>query len=419
MRNTAVRILSHAALVIALILGTSQLGRAQQVFVGSANGWDAMNAHPEQWKFVRSQADGFYVNFIQMRDPSVKKCALTCSLSAHKNAYYESDSRYTGLGGFPDGGQFSRALQSQELFALLNGGFMVPYTSLNYGVDDVKLDDLRHLGLAKGVTRPCFAQNGPWTFGGDIMKDVGDNAQMRKDTARTDGASTDGPLSLWQADQGGMRAGSFSVVTYAHSLHKTAAVMVAPYDLKPASQWLALAQQCVRQHEDAGAWPDIWIVFEYATDTPTLPEMSGGLPADTITGVAYWLIHHVKDPDHAARMTAEPLDAQAMTQTVMLHNSSQWLDLCPTLTAEVAGPHPGWEIRYVVDGQDVTSQITESAGLPFVGRLRLWPSTSRRVQVAWKRLSPAGLHEKRPAVTLRLRPSVSIQGNVSQALTLR
>ena len=100
-----------------------------------------------------------------------------------------------------------------------------------------------------------------------------------------------------------MRSGSYSVVKYAHSLHKTAAVMVAPYDLKPTSLWLAVAQECVRQHEDAGAKPDIWIVFEYATETPTLPETVNGKPADTITGMAYWLIHHVQDPKHWARLT--------------------------------------------------------------------------------------------------------------------
>ena len=171
-------------------------------------------------------------------------------------------------------------------------------------MDDAKLADLKRQGLPPGVTRPCLAQNGPWTFGGgDITKDIGENARMRADTARTDGASTDGPLSLWQADQGQMRSGSFSVVKYAHRLHKTAAVMVTPYDLKPRSLWLAAAQGCVRQHEDAGAKPDIWIVFEYATDTPTLPETVDGKPADTITGMAYWLIHHVQDPKHWAHLT--------------------------------------------------------------------------------------------------------------------
>ena len=235
----------------ALTMTPLPAAQAQQVWIGSGNGWKDMIAHPDLWTFVRHHANGFYVNFIQMLHPDAKKCAETSALFTHKNAYYELDSRYIGLGGFPDGGQFSRALENQELLALLDGGFNVPYTSLNYGVDAAKQADLKHLGLPVGKTRPCFAQCGPWTFGGDILGSNASAADVRGLLARTDGISTDGPLSLWQSDQGRMRAGSFSVVKYAHSLHKTAVVMVAPYNLKPTSQWLEVAQQCVRQHEDA------------------------------------------------------------------------------------------------------------------------------------------------------------------------
>lgn len=393
--------------------GAPQPVLAQQVYVGSANGWDAMIAHPEQWAFVRKHADGFYVNFIQMLHGDAKKCAQTRAQFGHKNAYYESDSRYTGLGGFPDGGQFSRALQAEQLQALLDGGFRVPYTSLNYGVDDAKRADLKHQGLPKGVTRPCFAQNGPWTFGGDITKNVGENARMRADTARTDGASTDGPLSLWQADQGGMRGGSYSVVKYARSLHKTAAVMVAPYNLQPTSQWLSVAQECVRQHEDAGAKPDIWIVFEYATSTPTLPETVNGKPADTITGLAYWLIHHVQDPKHWARL-AVPADNKSVT----VRNDSAWMDLCPALSAQVDDPRHDWIVRFRLNGQDVTRQMTQG-GLPFIGPLRLWPGDARQVQVALTRRNPNAGAVPLPTVAFRLRPNPSAQAQVNQVVTLR
>lgn len=393
--------------------------RAQQVYVGSANGWDAMNAHPEQWEFVRHHADGFYVNFIQMLRPDAKKCARTSALFTRKSAYYESDSRNTGLGGFPDGGQFSRALQAQQLQALLDGGFQVPYTSLNYGVDDLKLADLKRQGLAPGISRPCLAQNGPWTFsGGDIMAPGGDNGRMRADTARTDGASTDGPMSLWQADQGQMRTGSFSVVRYAHRLHKTAAVMVTPYDLKPRSLWLAAAQGCVRQHEDAGAKPDVWIVFEYATDTPTLPETMNGKPADTITGMAYWLIHHVQDPKHWARLTG-PAAGTGGAQTVTVQNDSTWMDLCPVLSAHVKDPSHGWKVRFRLGGRDVTRQMTSGSGLPFIGALRLWPGDAKQVQVVMERKGSGGRDAAPPTVEIGLRPNPSAPARLAQALTLR
>ena len=95
--------ISTAAAALALsaaFIAAPAPAKAQKVYVGSANGWDAMIAHPEQWSFVRKHADGFYVNFIQMLKPDPKKCAQTAALFTHKNAYYESDSRYTGLGGF-------------------------------------------------------------------------------------------------------------------------------------------------------------------------------------------------------------------------------------------------------------------------------------------------------------------------------
>jgi hypothetical protein len=421
-RRKRLAFLSVALMAVALSAvqaALPQAVQAQQVYVGSANGWDAMIAHPEQWAFVRKHADGFYVNFIQMLKPDAKKCALTAVLFTHKNAYYESDSRYTGLGGFPDGGQFSRALQAQQLSALFDGGFRVPYTSLNYGVDAAKLTDLKHQGLPDGQTRPCFAQNGPWTFGGDIMKNLGENARMRADTARTDGASTDGPLSLWQADQSQMRSGSYSVVKYAHRLHKTAAVMVAPYDLKPTSLWLTAAQQCVRQHEDAGAKPDIWIVFEYATSTPTLPETVDGHPADTITGMAYWLIHHVQDPKHWARLDV-PAIASGTPSSVTLHNDSSWLDLCPVLYAQIAGPHSNWTVRFRLNGEDVTAQITQKSGLPFVGSKRLWPGATRHIQVVWERLSSSrAVRSAPPKIVFGLRPNPAYSGPFRQQVTLR
>ena len=382
-----------------------------------------MIANPDQWQYVRQNADGFYVNFIQMLNPDPKKCAQMCALFTHKNAYYESDSRYTGLGGFPDGGQFSRALERQELGALLNGGFQVPYSSLNYGVDDAKLADLKSYGMPAAVSRPCFTQCGPWTLGGDITNNTASSVGVRANVVKTDGLSTDGPLSLWAANTGQMQSGSYSCVKYAHSLNKTAIVMVAPYNLQPVSLWLTTAQGCVRQHENAGAKPDIWDVFEYATTTPTLPETTtDGQPADTITGMAYWLIHHIKDPQNYARLTPSTTAANSSgtrrVVTMTLHNHSTWLDLCPVLFARTRGLSSDWTLHLRVNGQDVTRQMTQ-AGLPFIGSLRLWPGNTRQVQVILDCKS-AAIARNTPSPTieigLRSHPSVT---RTAQMVTLR
>lgn len=179
-----------------------------KVYVGTMHGWSDLIARPEEWRYVRAHADGFYANFIQLL-PTVGNpgalCRQTAGLMTHKNAYFESDSRYTGLGGFPDGGQFSLATEASEMKELLDAGFKISYSSLNYGVDAPKLSQCRTLGLPAGTTRPCLRQDGPWTFGGDVNLNVQDNALVRTDIARTEGQSTDGPLQLWVADQGKMQ----------------------------------------------------------------------------------------------------------------------------------------------------------------------------------------------------------------------
>lgn len=441
LRKTLTAVIIGAALTTAL-----HAAHAQQVYVGSGNGWNAMSAQPDQWNYVRQNADGFYVNFIELLRVDAATMSKLSAQMTHKNAYYESDSRYTGLGGFPDGGQFSLALQASELNALLQGGFAVPYTSLNYGLDAAKEDALKHQGLPNGQTRPCFTQCGPWTYGGDINSSVGSAPEIRANIAKSDGASTDGPLSLWLQDQGKMHSGSYSLVKYVHGLHKTAAVMVAPYNLQPTSQWLSVAQTCVRQHENAGAKPDIWIVFEYATKTPTLPETVDGKPADTITGMAYWLLHHVKDPQHQARLSAPAGFATHNTRTqagteitqialptdntretcraegnsrifdLTLHNSSAWLDLCPVLSASALAPKHGWNVRYRVAGQDVTQQMVSKDGLAFINGLRLWPGRTKQIQVILSHTASA--ENTPPDVQISLRPGVSAKAHINQILTL-
>jgi hypothetical protein len=372
--------LVFAATSLAAILPVP--AQAQQVYIGSGNGLSQMIAHPDQWIFVRQHADGYYINFIQLLNSSAAQMGQMSAIMAHKNAYFESDSRNVGLGGFPDDGQFPRALETKELYDLLDGGFQVPFSSLNYGIDSGKLADLRTQGLPPGKTRPCFAQDGPWTFGGDINSTAA--AGVRAGIEEADGASTDGPMSLWQANTGDMRSGYFGVVGYTHSLHKPAVVMVSPYNLQPTTQWLSVAQDCVRAQEDAGAVPDIWDVFEYATSTPTLPEAVNGRPADTIMGMAYWLIHHLQDSDHNLKIISSAPNGvlkSGQTVTLTIHNSSAWDDFCPLIFASLRGPNrQGWTIKVTANGRDVTSQMM-AGGLPFVRKLRVTPNTSQNFEV--------------------------------------
>ncbi|RYG65649.1 hypothetical protein EON80_16975 [bacterium] len=70
---TALPFLSHPA-------------EAQQVYVGVADQWDDLLKKPDQWKFVRENADGFYVNFIEMNwmKENPEKLGRTAALFTYK-----------------------------------------------------------------------------------------------------------------------------------------------------------------------------------------------------------------------------------------------------------------------------------------------------------------------------------------------
>ena len=132
MRN----LLASFSAVLALTTLTAiapQFALAQQVYVGIADQWDEMNAHPDQWGYVRQNADGFYINFIEMRwaakgkmGHSLETLNRTASLFTHKNAYFESDYHLDGQ---------SEADDDLDIDMLQKAGFKVPYTSLNSGWD--------------------------------------------------------------------------------------------------------------------------------------------------------------------------------------------------------------------------------------------------------------------------------------------
>jgi hypothetical protein len=213
--------------------------------------------------------------------------------------------------------------------------------------------------------------------------------------------------------------------------------MVAPYNLQPTSQWLSVAQDCVRAHEDAGATPDIWIVFEYATLTPTLPESVNGQPADTITGMAYWLIHHLKDPSHWAkivvpskRLLQANTDTRLSARTTKLSswsparaiavraidleisNSSTWLDLSPVLFARATAGDMSHGTRFLLDGADVTQRITQLDGLAMTADYRLWPGQTRHLVVT----SPINASS---SIVIGMHPNPAAATIIEQQLTLR
>jgi hypothetical protein len=452
--------LTSAFFVLAGFTALPSPSHAQEVYFGVADQWDDLLKTPDQWKFVRENADGFYVNFIEMdwmknspKRMNPEKLKKTAQLFTHKNALIESDMHAST----EDDQRYIRDLQT--------AGFFLPYTSLNYGWSAERANNLKTFQLLAGQTpRVNLVQLGPWTIGGDIKGDAGStdvakNAHYRNWIKESDGVSTDGPMGLWQMDAGKMRTGSFSVVTYAASLKKKSLVMLCPYGagnkLYTPAQALSMSQQCVREHEDAGAIPTIWSVFEYATDIAAVPEAVAGKPISTTSGIAYWLIHHIQDPDRVARLSipkqpgittktalltpigeketilaegAEiteatvtaptPTAGKPWTITCELNNDSSWLDLCPVLSAETNDPNHSWDISYTLGGVDVTKAMQKGEGVVCVGDLRLWHQSKQTLVITLTprkqnaTASPLGLH-------LKLKPHPSQLKRLQQQIVFR
>jgi len=319
--DTAVTSTAPDAFVIAgntghgedLVGGAAGKAGEQEVYFGVADQWHDLLNHPDQWAYVRQHASGFYVNFIMMNRVirhttglSQTDLTKTCGLFANHTAYLESDIRTPssghqggGGGGANDG---ASAEQEQQYIGMLHsGGCKISFTSLDYGWSRERAKNLTEFDLLQGEHRLNFVQTAPWKMNGDIAGASAANEKIRQLILSSDGVSTDGPLGFWLVDRDGFRSANLSLIKFAHQHHKKVMVMLAPYGGGTANydakrDFLKVGQDMVRYLESHHAAPDIWAVFEYATDIPAVPEQINGQPANTTSGLAYWLIQHIANP---------------------------------------------------------------------------------------------------------------------------
>lgn len=362
-----------------------------EVYVGVADQRTEQIRKPDEWKYVRENADGFYINFIMM-DSIYTLSDLTrfANMFTNKNAFIESDMNST------------EKKEQGYITKLHQAGFTVTYTSLNYGWELSRQENLKNFDLKEGqAPRPCFVQQGPWMLGGDIAEDNGTgipfpNSDYRSWIQQADGTSTDGPMGFWVSDQGKMKSGSYSMVKYAHSLGKKSLVMVCPYHAGvpqyTPSMFLEIGSQCVRDHEDNDAVPDIWSVFEYATDIAAVPEQKDGKPFNSTTGMAYYLINHIKgvpgtlslkiQDNDRKEVSVDPSEKSAVYK-IDVSNTSDWCDYAAVIKANVTGLTNAWDIQFKLDGVDITKEVF--AGYQFYKENRLDPNTTKTIEIHIKR----------------------------------
>ena len=274
----------------------------------------------DEWSFVRANANGYYVTNYALYLDDLGKCLQEPKLRkmaeafTNRSVFYETDIRDNASSEFKDKRLIDilRYFFNEVSYATLN--------SIHEKMDDLPAIKSRIAALQWRYPRPVLAMQAPWKMSGSINNSGNLDADAgRLGISLSSGSATDGPMGMWAYSSDGfdgMHQASASIVKYAHAEGKVAMVMIAPFDNKivndPNSrdttgehfdargqEFLRRGQDCVRFHEANGAAPDVWVISYYASahqPYPVTPEQVNGAPAGTITGLAYWLINHLRDP---------------------------------------------------------------------------------------------------------------------------
>ena len=384
----------------------------QKIYYGEAELIGQLLTNISDWTYVQQNADGFYVNFIEIDSIlTIDELVGFFRLFANKSVYYESDAD-------PSHQPLEKDKVAIEKFHQI--GWNITHTSQNYGWTVERDEILAYFNLTEHVSRrPDFVQLGPWTLSGNISTDPGtgpySNAHYRAWINQSDGVSTDGPLGYWQIDFQQMRKGSYSVVQYAHSIGRTAAVMLCPYGAgvvtyNSTRDFVTLGISAIREHEDHDADPDIWIIFEYADNSiPAVPEQINGFPANSTTGMAYYALKHRDgEPDtldlyvgndeigrfvyvQSATEVAVALNRSisvgtTVNYTVYVANESPWLDYAAWIRVRYSTVDEiPWQIKYSIGETDITGSVLSNAGYSLIRQNRLWPKMVQKMNVLFTR----------------------------------
>ena len=199
----------------------------------------------------------------------------------------------------------------------------------------------------------------------------------------------------------------------------------------PAPDFLQESQKTVRLLEEKGTIPDIYAVEYYRAGYDMTPETVRGsngvsVPANTVTGIAYWLIKHREgNPDFASLWVKQGLDRavgqnivtptatskdqilrlepgeSTLRCTVNITSRDAAIDYAPVLQAKLMGATKAWKVTFAVDGREVSDAVLKD-GFVFAGKEILWPETTRSM-----------------TMTLRHNDFASDNGNISIVLLLR
>ena len=299
------------------------------------------------------------------------------------------------------------------------------YATLNYYTfNDVTS---RFQALQWRASRPVLAMQGPWVIGGNINDGNAAANDWINAIDTMSGMSTDGPEGLWAANTGSYQPAEVSAIQYTRAKSKQVMVMLASYSSGSDANFLTDSENHVRYLEDNNAVPDVYAISYYASDLEhhaVVPEAnSDGSPNPSITGVAYWLLKHLKgDPctlnlyakrdddgamigkgefwtrspdfcsdrggDQSGSNTGEKMvriPARVPSGTMFhyqlkLANTSSWLDYAPILQASESGTTSAWKVHCKLGGLDITGSVL-GGGYKFYQDRRLDPESTEAVDL--------------------------------------
>ncbi len=413
---------SPLSMVLLLNVGgqSSYAAEMAKVYIGGGDehlgAFDGYLGDPNGWTWVRANADGYYVNTFPLNDnpndaTQNNRLSTMSSLFTNKNVFYETEAESYDNRVFD-------ADEKARLPILQQNGFTITYTTCNGVFTDARETILR----TYSGTRPLFALSAPWAINGDINSSKG--LQWRTLITKSDGSATDSPLAIWASNQNNCHNGSYSSIKFSHSLGKVGEVMIATHGLGSDANLLKMAEQYIRDHEDNDALPDIWAISYYAAYLEAhavTPEQVNGAPAASVTGIGYYLIHHLKDPDNVATLSTPQqadlspasygadiaITAPSESYTIDLSNSSAWLDLAAVVKTRVEDSNSAWNVTFAYNGQDITSAIRGGSGYCFYKTNRLNPGSVKAITMTVA--SKSGAIESAPlAVYLNLLPHPTI-----------
>ena len=411
-------------LLAGLISATALLpARAAEVWIGGSRAWPDFiaPATTDQWRFLQSNADGFYINNFALRltDKTLKLAPTLEGREAQlraMNDLMKSDKLFYETDVIHATDEFDRA----TLDAFARAGFEVTAATINRGTT------IERTAILTGDGKiPLYYMFGPWRGGGDINN--AQNVDLRASLESAAGGAVDGPVTMWRKNAGQMKPMVYSTIRWNQARGQKFLYLLAPNE--SGADFLEETRKLAHDLEDNDANPDIWAVSFYGPPTfrdklETLPEsLPDGQAAPTFSGAAYWLIHHLRDPQRAAQLQAPAdtkgkltLGARARNRfAVTLSNGSSWLDLAPVVRARGIAPQ-GWTMRWMLGTRDVTAQVCGD-GLIFNREMRLAPGDKRELTLQIER---TGASTNRTAFDIELEllphPSETV---VSQRLPLQ